>query len=135
MNERRLLESAKEFALCLSELQGNLDPESYDLLLRILKGTNEALVNREAYIDIPFSEKDRELFTPAFGESLSRLLEKLGPLGMSTVVGIDTLTSGKPVGAGSTGEGLPPAGFAHLARQQQDMLDVEATARASGLEP
>ncbi len=123
MNERRLLESAKEFALCLSELQGSLDSESYELLLRILKGTNEALVNRTANIDIPFSKRDRELFTPEFGESLSRLLRKLGPLGMRTVVDVNRSRRGEPTG------------FAHLARQQQDMLDVEAIARASGLEP
>lgn len=135
MEERSLLESVKHFALYLSELQSSLDPQSYDLLLRILKGANEALVNRTADINVSLSERDKKLFTPEFGEALSRLLGMLGPLGMHTVVDIDDAFNTESVRDGSTNDVQPPAGLIHLARQEQDRREVEDIARASGMEP
>lgn len=79
MNEDPFLERAEQFVLYLAELQSTLDPESYDLLLRILKGTNEALVHRGVELDIPLSPRERQLFTPEFGHRLTKLLDHLTP--------------------------------------------------------
>ncbi|WP_149829286.1 hypothetical protein [Streptomyces tailanensis] len=79
MNKDPYLASAEQFVLYLAELQSTLDPESYELLLRILKGTNEALVHRGVELDIPLSPRERELFTPEFGDRLRKLLDHLNP--------------------------------------------------------
>lgn len=121
MNEDVFLESTKQFALYLSELQSGLDPESYELLLRILKGTNDALVHRNVDIDIELSPREQELFTPEFGRRLNQLLDLLGPLGAHTLVDFSTLTGTEPVQSDAERE--------HLRRE------VEGIARASGLEP
>ncbi|MCF3107006.1 hypothetical protein IPZ58_36445 [Streptomyces roseoverticillatus] len=114
MNDRNFLERTKQFALYLAELQTVLDPESYALLLRILKGFNEAIVHRENGVDIPFSPREKELLTPEFGRVLTRLAGYLGPHGMQVVVG----THGSP----------PPA-------PEHDRSEVDAIARASGMSP
>ncbi|CAM5317697.1 hypothetical protein [Streptomyces abikoensis] len=114
MNDRNFLERTKQFALYLAELQTALDPESYALLLRILKGFNEAIVHRENGIDIPFSPREKELFTPEFGRILTRLAGLLGPHGMHVVVGT---------------HGTPPPTAEH------DRSEVDAIARASGMNP
>jgi hypothetical protein len=121
MNEHGFLDGAEQFVLYLSELQSSLDPESYELLLRILKGTNDALVHRNADIDIDLSPREQELFTPEFGERLHRLLDLLAPLGAHTSVDFDTLTGTDPVRSEAERE--------HVRRE------VEAIAKASGLEP
>ncbi|WP_210589377.1 hypothetical protein [Streptomyces sp. GESEQ-35] len=121
MNEHGFLESTKQFALYLSELQNTLDSESYDLLLRILKGTNDALVHRNTDIDIALSPREQELFTPEFGRQLQQLLTLLGPLGAHTFVDFDTPTDTEPT-QGDT-------------EREQLRREVEAIARVSGLEP
>ncbi|MFC5144575.1 hypothetical protein [Streptomyces aureoversilis] len=122
MNDRNFLERTKQFALYLAELQTSLDPESYALLLRILKGFNEAIVHRERGVDIPFSPREKELFTPEFGRVLTRLAGFLGPHGMQVVVG----THGTPSDAG------PPGG---ADSGERDRHEVDAIARASGMRP
>ncbi|MEH6376393.1 hypothetical protein V7793_19010 [Streptomyces sp. KLMMK] len=122
MNDRNFLERTKQFALYLAELQTSLDPESYALLLRILKGFNEAIVHRERGVDIPFSPREKELFTPEFGRALARLAGFLGPHGMHVVVG----THGTPAGSGPPG-GAEPG--------DHDRREVDAIARASGMRP
>ncbi|MEV1083792.1 hypothetical protein AB0I98_37225 [Streptomyces sp. NPDC050211] len=121
MNEHGFLESTKQFALYLSELQNSLDPESYDLLLRILKGTNDALVHRNTDIDIALSPREQELFTPEFGKQLQQLLTLLGPLGTQTFVDVEPF----------------PGKDSEQSDSEREQLrrEVEAIAKASGLEP
>ncbi|MEV0735442.1 hypothetical protein AB0I51_05630 [Streptomyces sp. NPDC050549] len=121
MNEHGFPESTEQFALCLSELQSSLDPESYELLLRILKGTNDALVHRNADVDIDLSPREQELFTPEFGQQLHQLLNLLGPFGAHTFVDFGTLTD--------TESARSEAEREHL------RSEVEGIAKASGLEP
>ncbi|WP_328503297.1 hypothetical protein OG828_33825 [Streptomyces sp. NBC_00457] len=120
MNEHGFLESTKQFALYLSELQNSLDSESYDLLLRILKGTNDALIHRNTDIDIALSPREQELFTPEFGKQLHQLLTLLGPLGAQTFVDF-----------GAAG----PDPDQSATDRERLRREVEAIAKASGLEP
>ncbi|MFF7651254.1 hypothetical protein ACFZCY_15590 [Streptomyces sp. NPDC007983] len=114
MDEEQFLERAKQFALHLAELQSRLDPASYDLLLRILHGVNEAIVGRSSGgatgIDVPFTALDRDLFTPALGRELAELTSLLGPHGLQLVVEFGD-------------------------QQERDRREVEAIARASGMDP
>lgn len=119
MNEREYLRAVEEFALYLAALQESLDPDSYDLLLRILKGTNEALVQRRRDTEIPLSERDQDLFTPEFGQRLHHLLELLGPFGMRTFLDADSFAAGR----------------AAPAEREQIRREVEAIADASGMNP
>ncbi|MGK5732967.1 hypothetical protein [Streptomyces sp. URMC 124] len=125
MNDRNFLERTKQFALYLAELQTSLDPESYALLLRVLKGFNEAILHRERGVDIPFSPREKELFTPEFGRVLTRLAGFLGPHGMHVVVGTDG-APGAPAASG------PPGG---TGPGEHDRREVDAIARASGMRP
>lgn len=135
MNERGFPESVKQFATYLYELQNSLDPESYALLLRILQGTNDAIVNRGT--NVFFSPRDKELFTPEFAESLRKLLGLLGPLGMQTVFDLDFDTDPgmETTRIDSPADAQPPQKSTHLADQEELRREVEAIARASGLEP
>ncbi|WP_416970938.1 hypothetical protein [Streptomyces sp. 4F14] len=119
MNDDAFLETTRRFARRLAELRGSLDPEAYALLLRILKGTNEALVHRDTSVDIDLSDREQELFTPEFGERLRELLDLLGPLGAMTSVDLDALTG--------------PEAEAREAERERLRREVEAIARASGL--
>ncbi|GAA0452795.1 hypothetical protein ACFQ2B_30835 [Streptomyces stramineus] len=117
MNDQNFLERTKQFARCMAELHTTLDPESYALLLRILKGLNEAIVHRGSGVDLPFSPREKELFTPEFGQVLTKLAGFLGPHGMRLVVG--------------TG----PDADAERDRSERDRSEVDGIARASGLRP
>ncbi|MFI0776685.1 hypothetical protein [Streptomyces sp. NPDC021212] len=114
MDEEQFVERARQFALHLAELQSRLDPASYDLLLRILHGINDAIVGRSAGgptgIDVPFTALDRDLFTPALGRELAELTSLLGPHGLQLVVEFGS-------------------------RQERDRREVEAIARVSGMDP
>ncbi|MES4904031.1 MULTISPECIES: hypothetical protein [unclassified Streptomyces] len=117
MDEEHFLERAKQFAHRLAELQSRLDPDSYDLLLRILRGINDAIVHRRDgdsggvdSVDVAFSPRDQDRFTPALGQELTELTSLLGPNGLRLVV--------------------------HLgAEQERDRREVEAIARVSGMDP
>ncbi|NUP18993.1 MAG: hypothetical protein HOZ81_23460 [Streptomyces sp.] len=117
MDERTLAESTKQLALCLSDLQSRLDSDSYALLLRILKATNEAIVTHSPGIDVPFSERDRELLTPEFADGLQRLLSCLGPLGMNLFMDIELPQQLSP------------------GQREHDRREIDGIARASGMEP
>jgi hypothetical protein len=114
MDEEHFLERAKQFAQRLAELQNRLDPDSYDLLLRILRGINDAIVHHRDSdgdgVDVPFSPRDQDRFTPALGRELTELTSLLGPHGLRLVVDFG-------------------------AAQERDRLEVEAIARASGMDP
>lgn len=113
MDEEHFLERAKQFALHLAELQSRLDPASYDLLLRILHGINDAIVGRSSGstgIDVPFTAVDRDLFTPALGRELAKLTSLLGPHGLQLVVEFGN-------------------------QREHDRREVEAIARVSGMAP
>ncbi|WP_055551761.1 hypothetical protein [Streptomyces sp. NBRC 110028] len=114
MDEEQFLERAQQFALHLAELQSRLDPASYDLLLRILHGVNEAIVGRSSGgatgIDVPVTALDRDLFTPALGRELAELTSLLGPHGLQLIVEFGD-------------------------QQERDRREVEAIARASGMDP
>ncbi|MCX5560412.1 hypothetical protein [Streptomyces sp. NBC_00038] len=133
MNERGYLESVEQFALYLSELQSSLDPESYALLLHILKVTNEAVVHRNADFEILMSDREQELFTAEFGEALSRLLGLLGPMGIRTLVDLGA-HAGTTRGV-SSADGRPTTGPDALTRLENDRREIEGIARASGMEP
>ncbi|MDX2935937.1 hypothetical protein [Streptomyces ipomoeae] len=117
MNEDAFLESAEQFVLYLAELQGSLDPESYALLLRILKGTNDALSHRNVDIDIQLSPREQELFTPEFGQKLRRLLDHLNPYAPGTLTEYDPVTNRDE----------------SEAEREYLRREVEGIARASGL--
>ncbi|MFF4038692.1 hypothetical protein [Streptomyces sp. NPDC001816] len=117
MDERTLAESTRQFALCLSELQSRLDPDSYALLLRILKATNDAIVTHSDGIDVLFSEHDQELLAPEFTDSLRRLLSCLGPLGMNLITDIDLPQQPSP------------------SQREQDRREIDGIARVSGMGP
>ncbi|MER7790541.1 hypothetical protein [Streptomyces sp. NPDC097640] len=114
MDEEHFLERAKQFAYRLAELQNRLDPDSYDLLLRILRGINDAIMHRSDgvsdSVDVEFSPQDQDRFTPAFGEELAELTSLLGPHGLRLVVDFG-------------------------AERERDRLEVEAIARVSGMDP
>ncbi|MGY0056048.1 hypothetical protein ACWY4P_05720 [Streptomyces sp. LZ34] len=112
MDEEHFLERAKQFAHRLAELQNRLDPDSYDLLLRILRGINDAIVHRGDGdgIDVAFSPRDQDRFTPALGQELAELTSLLGPHGLRLVVDFG-------------------------AEQERDRREVEAIARVSGMAP
>ncbi|KPI02184.1 hypothetical protein OK074_5368 [Actinobacteria bacterium OK074] len=139
MSDHGFLESTKQFALCLAELQSSLDAESYELLLRILKGTNEAFVRRNTDIDINLSPREQELFTPEFGERLSQLLSLLGPLGAHTSVDLGSLTGAGAHAGGGAAESENGNGSEavrdHERERDRVRREVEAIARASGLKP
>lgn len=112
MDEEHLLERAKQFAHRLAELRNRLDPDSYDLLLRILRGINDAIVHRTDgdSVNVEFSPQDQDRFTPAFGQELAELTSLLGPHGLRLVVDFG-------------------------AERERDRLEVEAIARVSGMDP
>ncbi|MDT0546411.1 MULTISPECIES: hypothetical protein [Streptomyces] len=110
MDEEHFLERAKQFAYRLAELRNRLDPDSYDLLLRILRGINDAILHRTDGIEVPFSPRDQDRFTPAFGQELAELTSLLGPHGLRLVVDFG-------------------------AERERDRLEVEAIARVSGMDP
>ncbi|MGW3568166.1 hypothetical protein ACWDSL_30675 [Streptomyces sp. NPDC000941] len=118
MDEEHFLERAKQFAHRLAELQNRLDPDSYDLLLRILRGINDAIVHRRdggsdsggGSVDVEFSPRDQDRFTPALGRELEELTSLLGPHGLRLVVDFG-------------------------AEQERDRMEVEAIARVSGMDP
>ncbi|NUS89317.1 MAG: hypothetical protein HOY75_43115 [Streptomyces sp.] len=117
MDEEHFLERAKQFAHRLAELQNRLDPDSYDLLLRILRGINDAIVHRRdggsdrgGSVDVAFSPRDQDRFTPALGRELEELTSLLGPHGLRLVVDFG-------------------------AEQERDRMEVEAIARVSGMDP
>ncbi|MDX3230482.1 hypothetical protein [Streptomyces sp. ME19-01-6] len=114
MDEEHFLERAKQFAYRLAELQNRLDPDSYDLLLRILRGINDAIVHRRHGdsdgINVAFSPRDQDRFTPALGRELAELTSLLGPHGLRLEVDFG-------------------------AEQERDRLEVEAIARVSGMDP
>jgi hypothetical protein len=120
MNDQNFLERTKRFALYMAELHTSLDPESYALLLRVLQGLNEAIVHRESGVDLPFSARERELFTPEFGRVLTKLAGYLGPYGVHVVVGTDD-------GPGDRGD--------HHKDTERDRQEVDAIARVSGMLP
>ncbi|MCD9141369.1 hypothetical protein [Streptomyces albireticuli] len=120
MNDQNFLERTRQLALCMAELHTSLDPESYALLLRILQGLNEAIVHRDTGVDLPFSPREKELFTPEFGRVLKKLAGYLGPHGMRVVVG------------GEIGDGSGDGGAGACER---DRREVDAIARASGMRP
>ncbi|MDW6058410.1 hypothetical protein SAZ11_10375 [Streptomyces sp. FXJ1.4098] len=116
MDEEHFLERAKQFAHRLAELQYRLDPDSYDLLLRILRGINDAIVHRRdggsdsGSVDVAFSPRDQDRFTPALSRELEELTSLLGPHGLRLVVDFG-------------------------AEQERDRMEVEAIARVSGMDP
>lgn len=122
MNDQNFLERTRRLALCMAELHTSLDPESYALLLRILQGLNEAIVHRDTGVDLPFSAREKELFTPEFGRVLEKLAGFLGPHGMRVVVG---------AGIGGT----PAQGPCDGGERDHDRREVDAIARASGMRP
>ncbi|GGO81334.1 hypothetical protein [Wenjunlia tyrosinilytica] len=117
MTDADFLERTKRFAFHLAELQERLTPESYALLLRVLRGINDALTRQPGGISIEFAPGEKELFTAELAQELTRLVEFLGPGGLRVVIDMD----------GAEG---PCADVA-----EHDRHEVERIARASGLEP
>ncbi|MFF4506590.1 hypothetical protein [Streptomyces sp. NPDC001401] len=79
MTEHSLPESTCQFTLYLARCEREMTPESYELLLRILKSTNDALGHHNRWFDLPVSPRDKELFTPEFNRHLTALMRLLGP--------------------------------------------------------
>lgn len=115
MNERSLPESTCQFTLYLAACEREMTPESYELLLRILKSTNDALVHRNRWFDVPVSPRDKELLTPEFNRHLTALMRLLGPREMR----VDVDLAPKPDTDLST---------------ERVRREIEGIARASGME-
>ncbi|MGW7008954.1 hypothetical protein ACWGCW_40890 [Streptomyces sp. NPDC054933] len=130
MSDQDFLARTERFARHLAELGLRLDKDSFALLLRILGGVNEALVQRSRSVDIPFGPGDKELFTSELGRELETLMELLGPHGMRMVVDVDD-SAGRAAAGDFDG---PPRGLLALAERQRDRREVEAIVRASGME-
>jgi hypothetical protein len=119
MNEQDFLERGKEFAHYLAVLQDRLEPDSYALLLRMLRGLNDALVQGPGGVAIQFSPDERKLLTPELGQEFAKLAMMLGSCGVHVVVDLDE--------AGAE---------ADVAEQRErDRREVEEIARVSGMAP
>lgn len=127
MEEQEFLDAARRFAARLAELSHRLDAETYDVLLKILRGINAAFAQRGSGVDIGFTKRERELFTPEVAQEVAQLMELLS-----------TTQGGVRVDLESAPEGLPreaQAGAFERALREHDRREVEGIARVSGLGP
>jgi hypothetical protein len=114
MNEQDFLERGKEFAHYLAVLQDRLEPDSYALLLRMLRGLNDALAQGPGGVAIQFSPDERRLLTPELGQEFAKLAMMLGSYGVHVVVDV---------------------GEAAEEQRERDRREVEEIARVSGMTP
>jgi hypothetical protein len=126
MEEQEFLDAARRFAVRLSELSRRFDAETYEVLLKILRGVNTAFAERGTGVDIGFTERERELFTPEVAHEVARLMELLVTPGGG--VRIDT---GSPLGLSRQ----VPAEAVERSWREHDRREVEGIARVSGLNP
>lgn len=60
----------------LADLAERLDPDSFQLFLKVLSGVNEAFARRDRRVEIKLSPQDMELYTPQLQRELTALMEK-----------------------------------------------------------
>ncbi|UGY94215.1 hypothetical protein [Streptomyces gobiensis] len=118
MEEQEFLDAARRFAVRLAELSQRFDAETYEVLLKILRGVNAAFAQRGTGVDVGFTDRERELFTPEVAWEVARLMELLSTPGSGVRVDLGpSLNTGQPDW------------------REHDRREVEGIARASGLEP
>lgn len=124
MDEEERCAQAERFRLHLRELRGRLDPASYRLLLKILRGVNDALAGGagDAEIDMPAAEQ--ELFTEELQAELRTALGMLDFAEDSVVIDL-----GEAAGTGNT------EGRLGELQRAADRREVECIARVSGMRP
>jgi hypothetical protein len=124
MNEQDFLERGKEFAHYLAALQDRLEPDSYALLLRMLRGLNDAIAQGPGGVAIRFSPDERRLLTPELGREFATLAMMLGSYGVQVTVDFDEAAQAAAADAAAAAE-----------QRERDRREVEEIARASGMAP
>ncbi|KAF4406349.1 MULTISPECIES: hypothetical protein [Streptomyces] len=135
----------------LEDLRDRLDPASYHLLTKILRGVEAALAAGGGDVEIDLPEAERELFTPQLQRELRTVMGLLDFAEDSVVIDLGESGAGHgqerehgPEGGPERGREYGPgrgdeggAGESDAVRRQRaaDLREVRSIARASGMSP